>query len=87
MCPHFFDNALDTWSNVYEVEGQKSVGNGDMVKTRTVAHEAEGNELCIGQVDNLCNKQSALVSKWQRRTQLTLVAIVWIHCGRNYERW
>ena len=34
-----------------------------MVKTRTVAHEPESNELCSGQVDNLCDKQSALVNK------------------------
>jgi len=54
-----------------------------MVKTRTVAHEPEGSELCIGQVDNLCDKQSALVIKGERRTQLTLVAIAWIHCGRK----
>ena len=54
-----------------------------MIKTRTVAHEPEGSELCIGQVDNLCDKQSALITKGERRTQLTLVAIVWIHCGRN----
>ena len=54
-----------------------------MINTRTVAHEPEGSELCIGQVDNLCDKQSALVTKGERRIQLTLVAIARIHCGRK----
>lgn len=46
----------------------------------TFAHEHEGNELGIAQVNDLCGKHSALV---MRQTPLTLVQRSWIHGGRE----
>lgn len=54
-----------------------------MIKTHTFTRAHELSELFFGQVDNPCNKQSALVIKGERWTQLTPVSPLWIHCRRK----
>lgn len=69
---HFLDETFDTRGNVYKMDVRV------MTKGLTWAQEAEVNELDVTQVNNLCGRGSALVTKGSD-DGTTLVRISLIH--------